>query len=362
VSTKLNAPSTRFPFNITGKVEPEVENAIRWTFNGFTNHEQAFDALNTKVNSLATTVSTATSTVTTVTSSVTAFPGIGTVSDQSGLTTYTPQISDNGALVIFNDASPVAVTLNSLLSSPYFFFTTNYGAGTATFTPTSGTINGVASFALPKNYLAVVVFDGTNWKTSALLVIPANTPAVASEWLASYNAATGAFTQTQPAFTDISGTVAASQLPTPTVSTLGGVEAVVAVSHKWINAINTSGVPQLSQPAVGDVTGAAPSANPTFTGTVTAPVVNLTATQTPVAASGSGTVTFSQPEQGSSYKKVVIYCAAATGTASYVFPVAYSFTPMVLSQSLAATVTTISTTGVTVTGSASTGFIVLEGY
>ena len=38
----LNAPSTRFPFNIAGKVDPEVENALRWAFNGLTNHEQAF--------------------------------------------------------------------------------------------------------------------------------------------------------------------------------------------------------------------------------------------------------------------------------------------------------------------------------
>lgn len=56
-------------------------------------------------------------------------------------------------------------------------------------------------------------------------------------------------------FSQISGSVAASQLPNPTVSTLGGVEAIVAVSHKWINAINTSGVPQLTQPDMSDLTG-----------------------------------------------------------------------------------------------------------
>ncbi len=35
----------------------------------------------------------------------------------------------------------------------------------------------------------------------------------------------------QPAFTDISGTVAASMLPTPTASTLGGIESIASSSH-----------------------------------------------------------------------------------------------------------------------------------
>ena len=52
---------------------------------------------------------------------------------------------------------------------------------------------------------------------------PANTPAVTHEWLNSFTASTGAFTQTQPAFTDISGTVGCGQLPplTGNVTTSG---------------------------------------------------------------------------------------------------------------------------------------------
>lgn len=56
-------------------------------------------------------------------------------------------------------------------------------------------------------------------------------------------------------FSQISGSVAAAQLPNPTVSTLGGIEAIVAVSNKWINAINTSGVPQLVQPDFTNLSG-----------------------------------------------------------------------------------------------------------
>jgi hypothetical protein len=51
VST-TNLPSTRFPFNISGKVDPEVENAVRWTFNGITNHEQAFASLKSQITDL----------------------------------------------------------------------------------------------------------------------------------------------------------------------------------------------------------------------------------------------------------------------------------------------------------------------
>ena len=52
-------------------------------------------------------------------------------------------------------------------------------------------------------------------------------------------------------------TIASSDLPNPTTSAKGGVEAVNAVSHEWINSINTSGVPSLSQPDFTDISGSA---------------------------------------------------------------------------------------------------------
>jgi hypothetical protein len=104
------------------------------------------------------------------------------------------------------------------------------------------------------------------------------------------------------------------------------------------------------------------SGNVTANGFLAGKVVNNAAAQTTVSCSTSGSVVFSEPEQGSSYKKVVVYESACAGTASYTFPVAFVHAPQVLSQSLAGTATTVLATGVTVTGSTTTGFVDLDGF
>jgi hypothetical protein len=46
-----------------------------------------------------------------------------------------------------------------------------------------------------------------------------------------------------------------ADLPNPSASTLGGVQSFVAVSSQWIRQISTSGVPSASQPAFTDLSG-----------------------------------------------------------------------------------------------------------
>lgn len=46
-----------------------------------------------------------------------------------------------------------------------------------------------------------------------------------------------------------------ADLPNPSSSTLGGVQSVAAQTSKWINSISTLGVPSLTQPAFTDISG-----------------------------------------------------------------------------------------------------------
>ena len=54
------------------------------------------------------------------------------------------------------------------------------------------------------------------------------------------------------------GTLPSARLPVPSTTTLGGVQAVAAVSHQWLNAISTAGVPSATQPALVDLSDGAP--------------------------------------------------------------------------------------------------------
>lgn len=215
-----NPINVRYPFEL--KDQPaEVVQAHRYAFQGLVDLNQAIASLKTQIDAIPTTTSTTGSTTSTVTNTITIediLAGLGTVNDQTGATSYTTQTGDAGVLLILNDASPVAVSLNSVVTPPYALFVTNFGTGTVTLIPTSGTINGGSSLALLQGQTIWVVFSGTNWKSGAFTAPPLDTPAVTHEFITAYNAATGAFSQTQPAFTDISGNLATSQLPTAGLS------------------------------------------------------------------------------------------------------------------------------------------------
>lgn len=93
-------------------------------------------------------------------------------------------------------------------------------------------------------------------------------------------------------------------------------------------------------------------------------VISSGATLTSVGGSTSGTATFTQPFTGGSYKKTVIFLNALLGTASYTFPAAFTNTPVILTTNglAAAIATSLSTSSVTVTGTTTTGVLIIEGY
>lgn len=139
----------------------------RLLFNAINDHDQAITTLATQG------VPASTSTTTVISGGsggggvtpvvVNPFPGLGSVNNQVGLTAYTTQMTDNGALILIGDSSTIAITLNSALVTPYFTSISNAGTSTATLTPSTGTINGSASLTLPAGSWVTVYFDNVNW-------------------------------------------------------------------------------------------------------------------------------------------------------------------------------------------------------
>src|SRR5271156_344072 len=219
---------------IDPSVHAPVTQHLQLLYQKLGNHTQAFSLLAQKIAAIQ-----AGSTTTIIEGggggsggggSTTNFLGLGYVNDQTGETSYVTTMGDNGVLLILDDASPIAVSLVTT-GAPYFLFITNSGAGTATLTPTTGTVNGGASLTLLANQTVIVACDGTNWDTTAAQVEPQNTPAVAGEFLTAYNASTGAFSQATPG--GLSVTIVTAQLTS--LGTQG--------SQTFVNGILTAQTP-----------------------------------------------------------------------------------------------------------------------
>jgi hypothetical protein len=138
-------------------------------YGAINDHNQAIVLLNGKTTSATTTAGATTENVTqdSVTTIINNLPGTvlgGQVNDQTGATNYTTQQSDNGGLIVLDDAAPIAVTLNPNLTAPWYATLSNQGAGTVTITPSSGTINGGASATLASGqFVTVYIASGSFW-------------------------------------------------------------------------------------------------------------------------------------------------------------------------------------------------------
>lgn len=119
-----------------------------------------------------------------------------------------------------------------------------------------------------------------------LLLAPA--PAGAQTWLSRVQtmacggsqfarglAVTGAWTCAQPAFSDLTGTIAPSQLVAPGAATFGAVKSSSAPANQFATGLSTSGVLTYAQPSFANLSGAATAAQ--------LPGVIVTTTQTGTA-------------------------------------------------------------------------------
>src|SRR5260370_33875522 len=86
------------------------------------------------------------------------------VNAQSG-TSYTIGVTDEGKLLTFNNGAATAVTLPQAGLTRNWqtgarFWVYNRGAGVVTITPTTSTINGVATLVLAQGQGGIVISDG----------------------------------------------------------------------------------------------------------------------------------------------------------------------------------------------------------
>ncbi len=187
-----------------------VVQALREHDKGLLDLQTAIPLLKSQIDALKSATSATTTVVSGGGGGGSTFPnGIGTVNDQTGVTSYATQTTDNGAFIIFSDPSPVAVSLTTALTPPWFCFVENWGGGFVTMTPSSGTISYInnlaaASMTLKTGYLAMVFFDGTDFFAATLPIVPQTFAVVVHEFLTSYDATTGLFTAAQPTANDIS--------------------------------------------------------------------------------------------------------------------------------------------------------------
>lgn len=128
------------------------------------------------------------------------------------------------------------------------------GTGALTFgTPTGGGSGPASTDALPEGTTNLYFTQGRARN------------AISATGSIAYNATTGVISYTAPALAAVAtsgsasdlttGTLPAGRLPTPTATTLGGVKALAAVTSQWIRGIGADGTPTASQPAFSDISG-----------------------------------------------------------------------------------------------------------
>jgi len=145
------------------------------------------------------------------------------------------QVVNNGGsptLINFNVSSPLTALIDWASEQNFTRTFQNIGTANVTLTPNAPAgysgplykINGFPSFIIPPGGRYTVTYINSQWtayvSSTDVPVAPETFSPAANEWVTGYNAATGAFSGSQPVFSNISGSLGAGQLPSavPVVS------------------------------------------------------------------------------------------------------------------------------------------------
>jgi hypothetical protein len=323
--------TSRFPFEShIASMPPEHQYVIRNLWNAVSDVQTAVPILKSQITSNASSVKSVTETVNNITSTesvtqvISSSSTAGGVNNQSGNVTYSTAQADNGYFILFNDSSPIAVSLTGAptITLPWSCVIVNYGVGVVTVTPANGTINypnnlAAASMPIVQGQAAIIAYDGTNYWAVIIPVPPQNTLEITSKWLNSYNPITGVFGQSQPSFADISGTPSTAQVPVQSLTTTGAGAATL--SGGVLN------VPTPTSPlagTTGSLGGSAMTAGQTITTTasVTGATTSMAVAVSPAVYPGDGFVFYAYVSAAGTVT-VCLTCVAAGTPASSVYNV-----------------------------------------
>ena len=196
------------------------------------------------------------------------------------------------------------------------------GAGTLTATLANQSANQVwagpsTGAAAAPAFRSLVGADLPNPSASTLGGVQSYA-AVSSQWIRQISTS-GVVTSSQPAFSDISGTLDPTQCPNPSASTIGCVQSFALQASKWISSISTSGVPSATQPNFTDIAGAATLAQLPSIGNNTVLGNNSGGTAIPGALSASNVIDMIGSTRGQVlYRGASGWSVLAPGTAGFV--------------------------------------------